>query len=295
MQSVVACIVTYNPSPEVRLTLCSVLSQVSAVFVIDNSSEAESQVALARLCTDVGAILLVNSENAGVAAAFNQAARIAIGQGYDWMLLMDQDSVAPMELVLRLMSCAERWQGTRPPAVLCPRSIRNDQSGEKAAIPDVDIAVKTCMNAGSIVRLSAWKSVGGYDEGFFVDYVDHDFCFKCRQHGWNVVQASGAVMIHSPGNPTGHRFLWRRRITSNHSALRRYYIARNRILFYRRYWRFDTSWVFHDACHAVKEALAVLLFESGRREKLNAICAGVVDGFRGLSGRTPRKWSTSET
>jgi rhamnosyltransferase len=95
-------------------------------------------------------------------------------------------------------------------------------------------------------------------------------------------------MVHSPGSPTRHRFLWKRPITSNHSALRRYYVARNRILLYRRYWRFDAGWVLRDGYHAVKEILALAMFESGRREKLNAIGIGVVDGCRGVTGKTER-------
>lgn len=287
-RSVAACIVSYNPGAEARLVLCSVLPQVSTVFVIDNASSRESGLALTELCAELGVALIANKENIGVAGAFNQAASMAISQGYEWMLLMDQDSVAPVGLVQRLMRGVDRWGGTRLPAVLCPISIESEPSGHQSRVPDADTAVEVCMNAGSIVRLAAWEAVGGYDRGFFLDYVDHDFCFRCRQHGWEVVQVCGAVMVHSPGSPTRHRFLWRRPATSNHSALRRYYITRNRILFYRKYWRFDASWVLRDVYRAIKEVMALVLFESGRREKLNAIGVGVVDGCRGITGRTDR-------
>ena len=50
-RSVAACIVSYNPGPEVRLTLCSVLPQVSKVFVIDNASDRESGLAQT-MCRD---------------------------------------------------------------------------------------------------------------------------------------------------------------------------------------------------------------------------------------------------
>jgi len=287
--SVAACIVSYNPGPEVRLTLCSVLPQVSKVFVIDNASKPESEVALAGLCAEFGVVLIVNKDNIGVAGAYNQAASMATSQGYEWMLLMDQDSVAPVGLVQQLMRGVDRWGGARLPAVLCPLSIGSGPSGHHSVVPDIDVAVGACMNAGSIVRLAAWEAVGGYDEGFFMDYVDFDFCFKCRRHAWEVVQVGGAIMVHSPGSPTRHRLLWKRPVTLNHSVLRRYYITRNRILFYRKYWSFDTRWVLRDVCNAVKGVVLVVLFESGKSEKLNAIGAGIVDGFQGLSGKSQRK------
>lgn len=263
--SVAACMVSFNPGPDVRLVLCSVLSQVSTVFVIDNASRTESGVALSELCSELGAVLIVNKDNIGIAGAYNQAARMAISRGCEWMLLLDQDSVAPVGLVQQLMRGVARWGGKRLPAVVCPLSIESEPSRHRSALPDADMAVQTCINAGSIVKLAAWQAVGGYDEGFFVDYVDHDFCFSCRQHGWEVVQVGGAVMVHSPGSPTRHRFLWKRPITSDHSALRRYYIARNQVLFYRKYWRFDAGWVLRDAYHAVKEILVLAMFESGSR------------------------------
>ena len=293
-RSVAACIVSYNPGPEVRLALCSVLPQVWKVFVIDNASKPESEVVLTGLCAEFGVALIANKDNIGVAGAYNQAASMAISQGYEWILLMDQDAVAPVGLVQQLMRGVDRWGGTRLPAVLCPLSIRSDPSRHQSVVPDIDVAVGACINAGSIVKLAAWEAVGGYDEDFFVDYVDFDFCFRCRQHGWKVVQVGGAVMVHSDGSPTRHRFLWRRLATSNQSALRRYYITRNRILFYRKYWRFDTRWVLRDGFHAIKEVLALVLFESSKREKLNAIGVGVVDGCRGLSGKSQRKWFVSE-
>jgi rhamnosyltransferase len=264
------------------------LPQVSKVFVIDNASKPENEVALAGLCAEFGVVPIVNKDNIGVAGAYNQAANMAISQGYEWILLMDQDAIAPDGLVQQLMRGVDRWGGTRLPAVVCPLSIDSDPSGHQSAVPDVDVAVEACMNAGSVVRLAAWKAVGGYDEDFFVDYVDHDFCFRCRQHGWEIVQVCGAVMVHSPGSPTRHWFLWKWRGTSNHSALRRYYIARNRILFYRKYWCFDASWILRDVYRAIKEVMAIVLFESGRCEKLNAIGIGVVDGCRGITGRTNR-------
>lgn len=287
-RSVAACIVSYNPGAEVRLVLCSVLPQVSTVFVIDNASSRESGLALAELCAELGVALMANKDNIGVAGAFNQAASMAMNQGYEWMLLMDQDAIAPDRLVQQLMGGVDRWQGERLPAVLCPLSVVSDPSRHQRAVPDTDTAVKSCVSAGSMVRLAAWRAVGDYDEDFFVDYVDHDFCFRCRQLGWEVIQVCGTVMVHSAGSPTRHRLLWKRPLVSNHSALRRYYIARNRILFYRKYWRFDASWVLRDVYRAIKEVMALVLFESGRREKLNAIGVRVVDGCRGVTGRTDR-------
>lgn len=288
MSSVAACMVSFNPGPEAELVLRSVLPQVSTVFVVDNASNRETRLALVRLCAELGVAVVANEDNVGVAGAYNQAARMAIDRGYEWMLLIDQDSVAPAGLVEQLLRGVARWGGQRLPAVACPLSAGSEPSRHQSAVPDADMAVQTCINAGSVVRLAAWEGVGGYDESFFLDYVDHEFCFRCRQHGWEIVQVGGVTIIHSPGSPTTHRLLWKRPVTSNHSALRRYYITRNRVLFYRKYWRSDAGWVLRDGYHAIKEILMLVMFESEKREKLNAIGIGLVDGCRGVTGKTER-------
>lgn len=85
---------------------------------------------------------------------------MAIGQGYERMLLMDQDALALVGPVQQLGRGANRRGGTRVPAVLCPLFIESDPSGQQSVIPTADIAVESCTNADGIVKLIAWKAVG---------------------------------------------------------------------------------------------------------------------------------------
>jgi GT2 family glycosyltransferase len=128
---------------------------VSKVFVIDNASDRESGLALTGLCAELGVALIANKDNIGVAGAYNQAANMAISQGYEWMLVMDQDSVVPVGLVQQLMRGVDRWGRTCLPAVLYPLSIGSDPSGHQSVIPDVDMAVDSRVNAGSMG--SSWR------------------------------------------------------------------------------------------------------------------------------------------
>ena len=284
-QGVAACIICYDPDAVVPKVLEAARRQVSDVFVIDNDSAQKNREWLTEVRDDRHVIVLENAENRGVAGALNQAAAMALDRGFKWLLLLDQDSIPPSNLVERLMTAAGDAVHSGQIAVLCPVSISSDGAIPAVKAAAVMRAVDFAMNAGSIVRLEAWKDVSGYDEGLFIDYVDCDFCFKCRQSGWTIVEVQDVVMVHAAGRPTRHRFLWERPLTSNHSALRRYYITRNRIILYRRYWHFAPLWVIRRVYHDIKEVAALVLLESDRRLKVPAIQAGVVDGLRGITGQ----------
>lgn len=284
-QGVAACIISYNPDAVAFRVLEAARRQVSDVFIIDNGSAQKNRGWLAEVRDGRHVIVVDNGENRGVAGGLNQAAALALDRGFKWLLLLDQDSIPPSDLVEQLMSGAGDGVHSERIAVLCPVSISPDGPMPTVKAPAVMQAVDSAMNAGSIIRLEAWKDVSGYDEGLFIDYVDCDFCFKCRQNGWTIMEAQNVIMVHAAGSPTRHRFLWKHPLTSNHSALRRYYITRNRIILYRRYWHFAPLWIMRRMYYDLKEAMSLVLFESDRRSKVTAMRAGIVDGLRGATGK----------
>ncbi|MDD3643845.1 MAG: glycosyltransferase, partial [Candidatus Krumholzibacteria bacterium] len=56
----------------------------------------------------------------------------------------------------------------------------------------VDWVIGGCM----MVRREALEAVGPMDERFFLYFEDTDWCFRMRQHGWEVWYAPESVMIH---------------------------------------------------------------------------------------------------
>jgi N-acetylglucosaminyl-diphospho-decaprenol L-rhamnosyltransferase len=55
------------------------------------------------------------------------------------------------------------------------------------------------------VRRSAFESVGGFDEQFFMYVEDVDLCWRLAQRGWGVAQITDAVVTHHIGGSSKHR------------------------------------------------------------------------------------------
>jgi rhamnosyltransferase len=141
------------------------------------------------------------------------------------------------------------------------------------------------ITSGNMVQSSVFDTVGYFNETLFIDHVDTEFCLRCATHKYKILEASDAVLEHSLGTPTQHKLLWKTPITSNHSALRRYYNARNGIYIYKKFVFAQPAWVFNHAYIYLKTIIVLTLFENHRGEKLLAICRGIFHGLRGKLGK----------
>jgi GT2 family glycosyltransferase len=50
-----------------------------------------------------------------------------------------------------------------------------------------------------LIRSEAWRSVGGFDERFFMYFEDVDLCLRLERRGWRLVQEPRAVVRHICG------------------------------------------------------------------------------------------------
>ena len=121
--SVCAVIVTYRSGSEVVPTYRSVEPQVGRVVIVDNGSDIGTVRVLEDLTreSDGKTGLIRNGSNLGVGAALNQGCRHAVSLGFDWVLLMDQDSVAAPEMVASLLDAWETHPDREKVSIMAPR------------------------------------------------------------------------------------------------------------------------------------------------------------------------------
>jgi rhamnosyltransferase len=279
-EDVCALIVTFNPEPSLYERVQSLRAQVREVLIIDNASAVEHTPLLQRLESLPGVQVIRNSANLGIGAALNLGSRLAIQRGYRWIATFDQDSrVGPGFIAGMLRSRANH--ALRQNIALIAPHYREEASGflHQARTTAESGIITTTMMSGNLVETDALRSVGFYNEDFFIDYVDHEFCLRLALYGFLVLR-SPEVLEHNLGRISRVRVAGRLLVTTNHSPLRRYYNARNRVLVYRAYYRSAPKWAAQDLKTFVIETVKIALFEQERRAKLGSIVRGVWDGLR---------------
>ena len=95
-------------------------------------------------------------------------------------------------------------------------------------------------------------------------------------------------MSHTVGAPTAHRLLWKTTWTSNHSAERRYYIARNNTVLLKEYGTSGCGpWQIKSLSRCLRLCKRIVYFEKDKLRKIVAVGQGWWDGVRGNMG--PRR------
>ena len=286
---VAAVFVSYECGAELVENVRLLGPQVDLVVVVDNGSAAPSGPHLLELEQSGAARVIRLGRNHGIARALNEGMRHAAEAGCDWVVTMDQDSRPDAHLVADLLRDVDAHAGAKPIAIVAPLIYGAEDrlliqgwagaEGAGAASPQAAHEVVTCMTSGALTRTAWWSRLGGFDEGFFIDYVDTDYCLRCLAAGAVVLQSFRASLFHHLGNRRSHRIGRVRFSATHHSAFRRYFITRNRILTWRRFARAQPRYVLDDAKGFVVESAKILLVEDDKWNKARATLRGAADAI----------------
>lgn len=131
--------------------------------------------------------------NGGLGCAYNTACRYAEAEGYEWLLLLDQDTTFPPNAIDKY----EKAIVTHPEIdMIAPRHMVNNgkflsptryrmkTSHLQNYAPTGTVAFKDAcpINSGLLVSVKSFIKAGGYDELVWLDFSDIRFIEKFRKH-----------------------------------------------------------------------------------------------------------------
>ena len=272
--NICAGIVLFNPEIErLNENIEHIRKQVPMLILVDNgSSNLEDVKSL--ICNLPNIILLENGKNLGIAQALNRILRKAQKEHYEWVLTLDQDSVATDGLIGAyrefLENCLEKNIG----CLTCNIVDRNfSLEKRETGFEEIDY----CITSGSLMNVEITLSVGGFDESMFIDKVDCDVCINLKQHGYRIVRIAYEGLLHEIGHAKQINLGFRKWELYNHSSFRRYYMCRNASYLLKKY---HNGYVAKMFLKEIFQFFLVLMFEDDKKEKAGKGIKGFFDGFK---------------
>jgi len=283
--SVCAIIVTYHPSVAMAANLSKVLEQVQGLVVVDNGSTPEELATVRAACQQGNDHLIENGENLGIAEALNRGVQWATGQGFPWVIFLDQDSQMTDGFIEKMFAAWRRCSDRNRIAAIQPTYWNPETKEISSVYRAKDGGPVSSFTSGSLMPTWIFDKIGLFEPKYFIDFVDTEYCFRIRQATYRIIDSTEAVMIHSRGDAKNMSFLWFKWINYNYSPMRRYYISRNCVVFSRKYIFHFPRWTLYCIYGVIKDTVKCILAEHGRLRNLHNVVLGLWDGAVGRMGK----------
>jgi GT2 family glycosyltransferase len=138
-------------------------------------------------------------------------------QGYDYVVLLNNDAVADKEWLQHLVQAIEKDKniGIATSKIISSDGGRIDSTGDMYTVwglpyprgrgefvskqYDKDTTIFAASGGASIYRASMLEEIGLFDDDFFAYYEDVDISFRAQLGGWKIVYAPRAIVYHQIG------------------------------------------------------------------------------------------------
>lgn len=220
-------VLTYNNYSDTDECLKSLRNLAGGPFptiIVDNNSKDNT---VERLKIDYPEVELITlKRNQGVTGGVNQGVFRALSNGFDYVLLLNNDTLADIDMMQEMLAVAEHDENC---AMVMPRIYyyppREGQYTQKDIWSDggflrkVPLSIKLKDNRRSVnhdeprkieyapscallIKRKTFERVGLFDHNYFLFYEDWDFSVRIRDQALNIWIAPKALLWHKVSSTT---------------------------------------------------------------------------------------------
>lgn len=267
-----AVVISFNCDETLVENVFALSKQVMRIVIIDNcSTDCRSIKILDNLKQHSGVEVIFDTENRGVAAQLNRGLEICSKYEYSLMLTMDQDTVLNDSCVAEMLAVMNENDNI---VSVGPNRKMTNKRGDSFTIANY------LITSGNLVQVERAKECGGFFTDLFIDLVDIDFSLAIRKKGYQLARANNAFMKHKVGEYEVNSFMGRKIQYLTHSYKRFYYIYRNNIIVFRKFFKSFPIDCLKMEAFQFKSFVKMLLIEKNKKDKLKNIKCGILEGIK---------------
>ena len=269
-----AVVVWYNPTDNEKNNIDSYLKYIDKLYILDNSDN-RNEVKNSKKIK-----YIFNGDNLGIAKALNIGANLAIEDGFEWLITMDQDTSFQNDDINKIKEYIEK-SNMKNIGIVSPwhkTKLHIEKPKEKIDYP-LDV-----MTSGNFLNLDIYKKIGKFKEEYFIDGVDIEYCLRLKKNGYRVLRLNEIEMIHNLGNIKYKKFLGKELLCLNHNYLRVYYRVRN-YNYIRKEYR-EIAPEFCDILVKMKALIwCIIFYEKDKLRKLRSVYYAYKDYKNNVYGK----------
>jgi len=287
---IITIIPNWNLKDDLKACIDSLLKQAEVeqeIVVVDNGSQDGSVEEIHNRYPEVHLIAL--TENLGYAGALNLGIMYALENSARYILLLNNDTLIPEDVLHKLLSVLE---SDRSIGIVAPKILYNSNRKIVFALGDKrfrwlpvpigygyrkkdrpqfsgQMEFDYVTGCAMLVRADVFRKTGLFNEAYFMYFEDADFCYRVREDGYRIVCYGDAVIYHKAS-------LSAKKDHSNSIKIR----ARNRVWFYRSHLHGPHPWLtdFVLIVVAIYRSISFLLY--GQKEYIRPYIFGLLEGWK---------------
>lgn len=231
---VLTIIVTYNGEKYIEDCIDSLLRQTQGtdILLIDNGSMDNTRKIVHEKYSFINIIDV--GYNSGFAHANNVGIKYAMDNGYEYVMLINEDTVSDNKLVEKLLKSVGPQKAVIPRIYMDGaltktwyaagkidfenRQVINCQEDLMDQMAEVSFMTGCCM----LIHTDIFHKVGLFDEDYFMYYEDSDLSLR--------MYLQGIQMLYIPDT-----YVWHRIQGKKERGYYVYYMERNRLYFFKKY------------------------------------------------------------
>jgi GT2 family glycosyltransferase len=224
LPSILAVVVVHNCEFSASKSVSSLLPILEAdpelarhfsLVLYDNSTQPQNP----PTSMEVAIHYVHDPANGGLAAAYNFALARAEAEGQPWLLLFDHDTVPTRAFLRELVEATDTFQDREEVAAIVPklvvrgrvlsptvhfidqlrRQYKRTEASLSLAIAGIQQKRLGGYNSASTMRVSALRSIGGFPQEFWLDYLDHTVFHALFSRGYRTFIMQ-ATLAHDPSH-----------------------------------------------------------------------------------------------
>ena len=267
-----ACVVIYNlPKKEIpRVKLYA--ASFDVVYILDNSDINDSS--SWEGCTNI--VYHWNGGNIGLPASFNWVLNKIHGS-IDYLCLLDQDSIFTsdnIELLKAHIKSNSDYIINRV-GIVAPYINYNNSPFRRE---EKEVYVPWVITSGSFLNVALINRDNlRYDENYFIDRCEVDFCRQLVLKNYKVMLYRGAVLNQQLGDDNGSKY-------TSHNPTRHYYIFKNRFYYNKKFFS-PPKRIFLNITQTIKHLGHIIIYENDKGTKIKMLTIAYEDYKHGKMGK----------